>query len=194
MRLNGWQRLWVVASVLWTVPIAFLFFTQDPSPYVFHVTVYEANPRYNLPAPQAKVRMKTPVWKGQDCVDRPGVFNFAVPLTFPELSDPVYLCFDAPTLEVGDRKMQGGVTSEWDGKAWREVRADPAKPATYETINTAADQKAIEADYRHAYAEKKAHVRWTQNRNIALLWVIPPIALYVLGWAFAWVWVGFRKS
>ena len=59
-------------------------------------------------------------------------------------------------------------------------------------------QFITELDWLEQHAPTIEEVN-TANRKAALvrgaaLWLVPPIALYVLGWAIAWIYRGFRTS
>ena len=189
-RLNGWQRIWLALSVLWTLVVGgFAYAPLTEEPYVFHSGDYTAKPfRYKSSAHVvARMRDKSAIREHCDTESPPAGFSeIQFDVTVPQLSSPVQLCFHVRSPRVGDRATADGKTQEWDGKGWIDVPANPAKPPTFGNLLEKVG-KDVETEYKRAYVEEQEHIRRGNQRTTLLFWLIPPIALYVLGWTIGWI-------
>jgi hypothetical protein len=71
--LNGWQRIWVVLMVMWTLFIGFVGYSRMPTS-VYHYINPSDKPLAAKMDAYVRARMMTPAWEGEDC-DGPITFG-----------------------------------------------------------------------------------------------------------------------
>jgi hypothetical protein len=173
IRLNGWQRLWVVVSAIYLVPVGAAgvlswptaettwhrdeFITRMPAELKAHVDAayeneYAWSKQHHYPGEKTVELKKTP--KGK---------VIPPPPDFVLVSAPVKLANGA-VLDLRAAK---------DGDTEPDARVAPAYWAIVQ-------------------AEARAE-RWRWAWYLALAWLVPWLALYALGRAVAWVRRGFSK-
>ncbi len=184
VRLNGWQRLWIVLSVLYLLSVIGLTMALWPTPettrhrdelltrmppelrarvlaaYESEWTFEEAWKKIPPPPDAGRKASKglylTPFGSKPSTLAplAPGVTLFSEPVSFP----------NGAVLEIQVAK-----------------EGDPAHDARVAAAYWAAVEAAARAE------------RWTRLRQMALVWVTPCMTLYALGWATAWVRRGFGR-
>jgi hypothetical protein len=172
-RLNGWQRLWIVISVLYLLPIVAVaiitwptapttwhrdeFITRMPAELRAHVdAAYDSEYAWNkhhYPG-ETKLEAKKPP-KGKDAPLPPGFVLLSAPVSFPNGA-----VLDVRAAKEGDAQSDARVARAYWAVVEAEVRA----------------------------------TRWTMVWQMALVWLAPCLTLYALGWAAAWVRRGFRNN
>jgi hypothetical protein len=150
-------------------------------------------------------RMAVSGWDGDDCeftTDSGGVM-FRDVKDLPGMSVPVRLCFELRGIPEEERReidvvvqrMTAARESEADiklvvdemkSRAWAKMKA-------FDTKLSDAEIERIASDYARAYRDELKDIRRTFFQQMAMLWLIPAIGVYGLGWSVGWVWRGFRK-
>lgn len=155
MKLNGWQRLWILATAIWLLSVLMFSYTLWP-------TISDI--------PKAAVFARLKPW---DCYRLIGCYqpsgvtldmSKAVPIPAPVTITP-----DVP-----------GSIVDVDGHTLQFVEGLSPKD-----VNQTAD--AYRAVLRHILELRRASF----GGEAFALWIVPALALYMLGWAIAWVWRGF---
>jgi hypothetical protein len=200
-RLNGWQRIWVVLIVMWTLVVG-MFGYQGPTAVYHSIDYSEKAPTAKM-APKVRQRMTTPPWEGEAC-DGPVTFGMVYEeiRDLPGLSTPVRMCF--PIKGISDQtqkeieavaaRMTAARESEENIKLVVAEMQQRAAKAGYFLPKIGQDEvNRIKAEYAHAYAEELRYLRRDHYKRMALIWLIPGVMLYAFGWSIRWIWRGFKK-
>lgn len=145
MHLNGWQRLWAVVAVVWTLVV--LSFTVIVRPTTATVS-------------KDKVFARMSAVNGRTLVDFPD----------PTVDAVGFIPDKGATVDIGGHVVQfaAGVTK--------------------------ADMERTAEDY-YANLQRALTEERTQFAAVAAAYsLLPPIALYMLGWAIAWIRRGFSEK
>ena len=191
LRLNGWQRLWVVLVVLWTVLVGAFAWSLWPEAQVYRngktgepLSLLYLDPNTGRPIPGADDYPLEPVWhehavaltKPLSKVDRI-LLGYGVtpatsdlPLRLDKEGHPVGAVVNIPN--VGSIVFPETMTHDRINAECEEIKAYFEPP----------QQKRI--------AELRARrVHWAQFT--AAFWLLPPMVLYALGWSTGWIYRGF---
>jgi hypothetical protein len=201
IQLNGWQRLWVLISILYLLPVAGIaiitwptpektwhrdeFVEQMPAELRAHVDgAYDSKWKWEE---ALKTRIagsddaKTKGPKGKKVSPSSGnplTGNLEKDLspTTPRFNltppPPDFVLLSEPVSFPNGAILDIHVAKEGDTKA--DVRAAAAYWAVVESATRSA--------------------RWQMAWQAAVVWFIPSLLLYALGWATAWVRRGFRRG
>ena len=172
VRLTGWQRLWILVSVLWLVVVALFSYLLWPtvSSDTVHSIVYDQLPR--------EMQLK--------------------------LFDPFSFLSEKP-VGITDPEAER-LANEWVAKQWGLPFPEKLEDAgitinvsdhvlTFRTGVTQAEAEEVAHKYvelLHRALAAARHERVQAARTAFLVWVVPCVMLYALGWAIAWVRRGFR--
>lgn len=180
VRLNGWQRLWVIVSVLYLVLVVCAIVVFWPTA---RTTWHRDDFIAQMPA-ELRARIDAAYdskWKWEETMKTgsipppPDVSKFLTPYGFKPTRTPLapgFILESEPVSFPNGAVLQIRVAKE--GDAEHDARAATA----YWTVVEAATRAA----------------RWTMTWSMALLWAVPCMTLYALGWAVAWVRRGFRAE
>ena len=203
-RLNGWQRIWVVLMVLWTLGV--VVDNYEGPTYVEHDYDSSVKPPYAKMDYSVRKHMTTQWWEGANCEESPTSFGirFEEVTDLPGLSVPVRLCFATSTADAERRRMDTIVGRMKAADEPQEAidavvellkrRARERESRAFSTIVTPNQANAIKAEYARAYRVELDELRQRHYRETAQLWLIPPITLYMFGWTIGWIRQGFRRS
>jgi hypothetical protein len=182
LALNGWQRLWVVASGIYLILVATCAVMIIPSELPTEDTITRAWRHAAL----AIDREAEPKWRdartGGEPVRNPDLSNerFTVsdPVIGPEYDDPA----------VSDRDLIAAIERKYEPpKGFKWVEPSPAL----------AKLSALSSEYKAKLASLprqrlQAGVRMT---GVALtVWLLPSLAVYALGMGVGWIVRGFRHQ
>ncbi len=200
IQLNGWQRLWVLISILYLLPVAGItmitwptpettwhrdeFIAQMPAELRAHVDgAYDSKWKWEEAWKKrvtASDEATTKAPKGKKVSPSSGnplTGNLEKDLspTTPRFNltpppPPDFVLLSEPVSFPNGAVLQVHVAKEGDTKA--DVRVAAAYWVVVESASRAA--------------------RWTMVWQMALVWLIPCLTLYALGWATAWVRRGFK--
>ena len=194
LRLNGWQRLWIVVSILYLIPVVGIAALAWPTP---EATSHRDEFIKRLPAElraQVEGAYRSEYdWK--EAWKRRGGDSF----------QPDTAAQGKPTKTIsGRRRASTARETGPDLAALNRDLTDLPGPAYFDNgavLDIRAAKKGdAEPDVRvgRAYWEivetEIRHARLALIGGAALWWVIPSVALYALGWSVAWVRRGFRGS
>ena len=172
VRLNGWQRLWIVLSVLYILPVGGLVIRAWPTPALIgHRDEFiDQMPEELSARVWAVYRMRRDweeVWKRPDSQFNrddlsliPFGFTPDRPSGFAWLSEPVIF-------------PNGAVL---------EIQVAKKGDTHYDTRTADAYWSVVESTVR------------ADQWFLALIWLVPCLALYALGWVVAWIRRGFRNT
>jgi hypothetical protein len=196
MKLNGWQRLWVLLSVLWLLPVAFI--------------AYELWPRAaNLSKTDVYMQMKHE--DGNRLLDYWDVVAAAFGGTKGELSplmsrlqqdkdflaaspkkEKAYLADVDPDFKKATPDNQNAYLGLITGRTGPSVEIDGT------TLQFVADLSQQDMEHtKQAYHEGVRriliHERAVVLAKVFAYWLIPAIAVYAMGLAIVWVRRGFYR-
>ena len=192
MRLNGWQRLWVVVSTVWAVVAGLLAWAVWTEPT--QKTWEEVTVLYSATAPNVKlVEFTSEEKKPPTDAELKDIFASVVRRTDTTTrQDPTALDFrpDAPRSVVKSEPLPArqGVArppAGFLGVEAESVSFDIQVGATVETVRRA---------YEGELSRETRSARLTALGHSALVVMVPPLLLYGLGWAVGWVRRGFQRS
>ena len=167
VRLSGWQRLWIVISILYLFAVIGVLVMSWPTPETtWHREEFIAQMPADLRAHVDGAYATIYQWQtanGLAADAHPGRQG-KLPAGAILSSEPVYFANGA-VLQVHVAK---------EGDTEHDARVGVAYWAVVHSVTRAA--------------------RWTAVWQFALLWLVPCLTLYVLGWAAAWVRRGFTLS
>jgi hypothetical protein len=161
-RLNGWQRLWVVVSALWTLAVFGVGYFLWPMPeMVSHGEVYAQ-------------MIKNGADSGARFADFVEALGSRVPVGTTLSFDPYWGTASAKppgkTVDIGGHRLQFAF----------EGMSEP-------------DMNRASSEYYIALRRVLAVKRSTFVAGWLALSAIPVAALYILGWAVAWIRRGFAQ-
>lgn len=195
-KLNGWQRLWVLLTILWIVPIGFFAHEQWPRPYSGHIAGCRfPGELFSVTAP-AIVNDELVNWKRElppnlapDDDDQLATTPPRKPSSRP-LTDDEFL---GGSLTWDEAKA--GIPG-WNGDplgrpAWAKA---PLVKAYCKTLKERIERSGRAVQLRDAStnAIQKRRIQWLGTTFVA--WIAPAVGLYLLGLAVVWVGRGFRKQ
>jgi hypothetical protein len=185
MRLNGWQRLWVILSVLYLLPVVGLTILFWPTP---ETTWHRAEFIGQMPADlQGKVEGAYASEFEREEMRRKLERDFPPlpPGVTPANPPSKHPLTGLDTLERDySQTLSPAVTVSFPNRAVLDIRV--AKEG-----DTKPDKLVAAAYWAVVVAAARAE-RWQRTWQMALLWFIPCLVLYALGWATAWVRRGFE--
>jgi hypothetical protein len=173
MRLNGWQRLWVVFAVLtFTITTIFVYRAQQHFFFVEGVNVVAAPPY--LSTQDLNAQLDNQFLQQQAKATNRGQNLQKLP-TRVVANDPLgNLTFSGQWLVKDDQTGQNGL---WDGKNITLISPEMAA--------------ILEA------SSKNDRIRQA-NRDVILhgysSWLILTVLIYIAGWAVGWIYRGFKSS
>lgn len=158
-KLNGWQRLWVLASLIYLVAVVFVAIIDFPTPWKSYISDEEITKKLSIKTLQ--LIAKTDDW------------------------------IEVPVNQKGD--IFG-----------KEVTAEQLQPITIQFPNgkkllvstgtKQADLDYINKDYCNAVISLTNKERIHFIVTILLAWIVPCIAVYMLGVSVNWVYRGFKQK
>jgi len=185
VRLNGWQRLWVVVSVLYLLAVVILVAVSWPT---VATTWHKEEFITQMPEDARKfvVASYANQWSAQD--GRGGFIEI--------MPNGAVLLLGAPADPrlVALRKKYPQYDDLSDTELVSALRAKFPEYANLSdsVIRDEDFQKVVKA-YSAILNEAARTARWSSVRFGLLMWLIPCIGLYALGWAVAWVRRGFSR-
>jgi hypothetical protein len=190
IRLNGWQRLWVILSILYLLLVVGVTILFWPTPETMghrdeFITMMPAAWRVRVEAAY------TSKWKWEEAWKR------SVPS--PDASRP------RSGLEKLDRDLAiVPFNSKPTPTPWPKGFVLFSEPVSFPNGSVLEIRVAREGDTQHdarvaaaywAVVESATRAeRWTRLWQMALVWLIPCVTIYALGWATAWVRRGFQSQ
>jgi hypothetical protein len=179
-RLNGWQRLWVLISILYLLLVVGITIIMWPTPETtWHRDEFIAQMPAELRAHvDAAYDSK---WKWEEALKKQGNpltgdlekdLSAAAPRPKPTPPPRRFTLVSSPVSFPNGAVLEVHVAKEGD------TEPDVRVAAAYWTVVESATRAA----------------RWAMIRQTALVWFIPCLLLYALGWATAWVRRGFRRG
>jgi len=196
LRLNGWQRLWVVILVLYVLPVVGIAVLAWPTP---EATSHRDEFIAQLPAElrgqiEGAYRSEydwKEAWKRRGDSFRPDTVTQgkpAKPVTgrgLPPLTGDIER--DLKGLAALNRDLTDlPGPAHFPNGAVLDIRVAKKGDVEPDVRVGRAYWAIVEADTRHA--------RWALIGRAALWWLIPSVAFYAGGWSVAWVRRGFRES
>ena len=190
VRLNGWQRLWIVASILYLVPVvAFIALSWPTAATTEHRDAFIAR----LP-----VELRAHVGAAYDSdAARKLSWKSKIETTIPP-PPPGY-----PSIPPPPDAYKPGIKSPAETPpppGFTLVAADVSFPNgailqihVARNGDTEPDARVAPAYWAVVEAEARA-ARWTVVWHAFLIWFVPCLSLYALGWSVAWVRRGFRSA
>ena len=162
--MNGWQRLWLVLCVLYVVPVATVLYLGWPTPAQTH---HREDFVTRMPADVQKdvIASYTSEFTMKQALKR-----------LPQERSKKVTVAELDLLYAETIAFPNGAILLVQGQAARTSEGRFAK----------AYWDVVEAEVR---AERR-----TMAWQMALVWLIPCLMLYALGWATAWVRRGFRHG
>ncbi len=161
--LNGWQRLWVVVSVLWLLFVVGVSIVGDVIPTADGL---EARLGRNTRYLQREWALAT--------IEAARVAS-----------------------SVSGQTTAGGIRASYDELTDVEIVErvhDRFPEVDFEPVDSDYQEKLDGEQTRHQ--ERLDALRVEQAKNIGLIslgwFAAPSVGLYLLGWAMAWVWHGFK--
>jgi hypothetical protein len=206
VKLNGWQRLWVVVGVLWGVLVAFVASISWPA-----IQNLSAQEIADQMAPEAIGAIWYP----------DGTPPFVLELDFqPEITlaghlvrPPALPKWRARLTDIEVDQLArdlGGVVSDADPRprdrqadylvSWRPRRPEqiavPAKSGqgSFVMAIPTTDPATAEANYLEAAGAILRERRYTRLKVASLFWLVPVATVYTLGAAVGWIRRGFKTS
>lgn len=156
IRLNGWQRLWVLVSGIYLILVIFFAAISLPKPE----SIPHSQTIYNQLAPGLRDKI----------IDGKTSYEIATDFVPVEPARPIR------KIETDSILMLNGHTVIF----YSEVTKD--------------EKEAIEKQYR-VIIEKLTTKKQLKHIGIAfILWIVPLIALYLLGLSIGWVYRGFKSQ
>jgi hypothetical protein len=188
MKPNGWQRLWIVVSVLYLVAVLAIGYLNWPT---FERTWHQDDFIAQMPEEARKHVVASYPSKFDARDDRSSYVRAVMPngavLVIRGTVDPRLATARTRYLEY--KKLS-------DAELAPVLRAKSPEYADLLPDSFVADEdmdKTVNA-YGAVLERATRAARWSFGWHAALAWVIPCALLYVLGWAVAWVRRGFRQS
>jgi hypothetical protein len=193
-RLSGWQRLWLLLSFLWFFPVVFIGISDFSNSSNFgEKYIFDLIPK--LPDRALKIL------SSQNVSNELKKKIFAYKKDYPEYNDVEEVDF----LEAVYAKEYAGKTSKDDfykelEEKWKfKVRPKQITPLMVKTINLTAETSQSDADFllysvNDVIRSDINNKRLIYSIQMLALWLVPSIALYLLGMALKWVYVGFREQ
>jgi hypothetical protein len=185
-RLNGWQRLWIVVSVLYLLSVVVLTAIFWPT---FETTEHQEEFIARMPqdARMLVVASYASEWSARE--DRRGFVhimpNRAV-LLLQGAADPRL---------VGIRKKYPEYNDLSDAELVSRLRAKfPEYADLAAPVIADGDIQKVVTAYFGVVQQATRTARWSIAKIALLAWLIPCVALYAFGWAVAWVRRGFRSG
>jgi hypothetical protein len=171
MKLNGWQRLWVVLVVIWLLPV--MVFSYELWPTTADVPKAEVFAQLK-PDDRDRLAPLAPVGK-------------LTPYTPPEATDK-WSRYRVPAPPAGKPEGKGPYTIEPPAP----VDIDGHKVQFYEGVS----QEEMNQTTR-SYSVILHHMLSVKRAAFIVkmfgFWMAPMIGLYLTGWSIAWVRRGFRQ-
>jgi hypothetical protein len=227
MRLNGWQRLWVVVTVVWTIGVVVVtwdVWPADPdwftanSPLVLEVTAPNGTilevetPDGELPSAATlemifrksgngsltlaqRVRAKYPgVY--DDLTDQQIEAN--VKAQYPGVYDDVPSTAPAALSVVKSEPLAGATRQPIAHPATKALDLTPTvrvkTPVATLEFPPGTDAATVQRAYDKQLNDDARAKRLAVVRQASAWWLLPPVVVYLLGWAIAWVYRGFRPA
>jgi hypothetical protein len=194
--LNGWQRLWVVISIIYILPVLSIAALAWPTPEATShqdafISQLPADIRAQIDGAYRNEYDWKEAWKRRADSFQPDPRSRA-----------------KPTKTASDRRLPpltGDIERDFGGLAalTRDLTDLPG-PAHFPNgavldIRVAKkgddqpDARVAQAYWTIVEGETR-RARWALVVGAALWWLIPSLALYALGWSVAWVRRGFRPD
>lgn len=204
VRLNGWQRIFVVISIIWTLGVGFLAWQKWPIEarnYRPWETDFGALAAQRDESLAQFIRAVYP-WAYRDLSD--AELEAAFRTKYPPNSQPSIVSYytalaaeccggvealsrsdDTPTdIEPKTVRLVPGV-----GKV-----AFPTSMKQEEIEKRAKELSELREKNDQSLRQSNRNRQTSMARSMALLWLGPPVVLYGLGWAAGWIRRGFRQS
>jgi hypothetical protein len=167
MRLNGWQRLSVVLALTWTIVVGVMTWNTWPATYL------SADPNAGLPPVGADVTLLADGLLRKGEILNRGQFAARLKAKYPEYSDltdeelvtRMLKKFPYYSSYIKPPDLDENLRPEPYGFV-------PDPPETVSALNRVNRNKAI--------------------RSALMLWLLPPAALYAIGFSVRWVYRGFK--
>jgi hypothetical protein len=192
VRLNGWERLWVILSFVYLLLVVGVTILFWPTPEgMWHrdefIAMLPADLRVGVEAAYTSRWKWEEEWKrnvsppdarrpltGLEKIDRDLALTpyNANPAPKPSPWPKGFTLFSEPVIFPNGSVLEIRVAK--DGDTQHDVRVAVAYWAVIESATRTE--------------------RWTRLWQMALVWLIPCVVLYASGWAIAWVRRGFAKA
>jgi len=161
--LNGWQRLWVVASLLWLLFVVGVSIVGDVIPTADGLEARLGRNTRNLQRQWALATIEA----------------------------------TRPASGISEQTTTAQIRSAYEDLSDTEIveKVHSSFPSVnYERVDSDHREKLDGAQTRHQ--ERLDALRVEQAKNIGLIslgwFAAPSVGVYLLGWAMAWVWRGFK--
>jgi hypothetical protein len=181
VRLNGWQRLWVILSFVYLLLVVGVTILFWPTPEgMWHrdefLAMMPADLRVGVEAAY------TSGWKWEETTGKRNVVVWDYAPTEASKQKSV-----SPPPAAGYRPLPDSVSEpvRFPNRAVLEIRPKDGD-TQYDARVAAAYWAVVESANRTE--------RWTRLWEMALVWLVPCLALYACGWGIAWVRRGFAKA
>jgi hypothetical protein len=161
MRINGWQRLWVVASALYLAAILMFAYSMFPG--------------------LERISHRVEFW---DRLPKASIEKLLILEKMKPVTDPKLLT----ELNATGPKA----TVKWDNVKPESASMPNGHELLFHVEATKEDIKEISNQYVKILREEAFPIRMNFLFLTLLVWIVPCVAAYVLGWAFGWVYRGFN--
>ena len=200
-RLNGWQRLWVIISILYLLPLVTISVMIWPSSEkTWHrdefITRMPAELRGKIEGAYASK------YQWQEARRK----NYQVSIR-PESTSKGRTTYTITAADGHTYKIEGPAGASPEEVVNEVLRqnpsarflSDPIEAPNGAVIDVHAavapkDMERVATAYWAVVESETRAERWQRAWWVPLVWIIPCLTLYAFGWAIAWVRRGFRSD
>jgi hypothetical protein len=196
MKLNGWQRLWVLLAVLWLLPVAFFTYELWPQPaFISKGNVYMQLKHDDGGRLTDYYDVLATMFGGTNAADSPLIVRLRQDKDFLAAStkeQKAYLADADPEFKRASTTNQNAYLDHITGRTGPSVEIDGT------TVQFVADlpQEDMNQTAR-AYHEVTRgiliHEREVVLAKAFAYWLIPALTVYAMGLAIVWVRRGFYR-
>jgi hypothetical protein len=185
IRLNGWQRLWVVVSMVWALVVGLIVFAAWPMPSSAEEHIRPADPNGWTPVPEGFYAALANLSGDTIIADR--VAKTLLSATVPDAvrADAVRAFYLSANLDDLEKRLTPlALPKPVKAQLWDIKKEEPNPP---ELQIVSSEPLPFWEDHQLALR------RITFAGGALALLLVPPIGLYALGWSASWVRRGFRE-
>jgi hypothetical protein len=191
MRLNGWQRLWVVLTVLWTLVVGLLMWDGWPSRPVQFISIFPSGavdpstatmPTIEYHDALAELARRTPPGS------RPPLTIVTSEPLQPAVGDDVTTLMQSRVNAKGSVVAIPTVGTVRFPSSMSQDQVETASKKLYDE-----HQKLVQETNRNMLEDFHTR-RVTAMKSAAAFWLFPPAFLYGFGWSVGWIRRGFQPA
>ena len=169
-KLNGWQRLWILASVIYLAFAMFIAIVDFPPEKICELPMRE----YDMDG-----LVRDPDFQDRPWSDRHAILKEADPSGYGTL----------------DSNRQANLLRDMKNEPWWQGGANNKKQnsQTYTSKPSYRIEDNLNRVICDPLFQSLPRKRFLFIGTMILIWIIPCLAIYVLGLSLHWVYRGFRK-